>query len=130
MRGDRVLVIDDSKVMVARIAHELQAGGYDVITAENGYRGIDSAIQNRPALIICDYTLPGMTGDRILEKLKSDPATQAIPVIVYSSQADENVVDACTKAGASAHLQKTGDYAALIRKIRDLLGEGDFEVEF
>ncbi len=116
--------------MVARITHELQAVGYEVISAENGYRGIDSALQNRPALIVCDYTLPGMTGDRITEKLKSDPATEAIPVIIYSSQADQAVVESCRNAGASAQLQKTGDYAALIRKIRDLLGEGDFEVEF
>lgn len=116
--------------MQARIVHELEAAGYHVVSADDGYKGIETARSQRPVLVICDYTLPGMSGDRVIVALKGDPATADIPVLIYSSQADPETVEACRRLGAADHIEKTGDYKALIDKVRDLLGEGDFEVEF
>ncbi|MEW6365408.1 MAG: response regulator [Acidobacteriota bacterium] len=130
MPGQTILIIDDSKVQVARTARELAKAGYNSISADNGYSGIELAIRSRPAVVLCDYTLPGMCGDRVVEELRGNPVTARIPVVIYSSQADAALIEECMRAGAAGLVQKTGDYAALVAKIRDVLGETDFEVEF
>lgn len=129
MKRARILVIDDSKVMVLRITHELEGAGYEVICEDNGYRGIERAKKDSPDLIIADYTLPGMTGDRLIEKLKADLDTAEIPIIVHSSQADPELIEQLTELGAAAHVPKSGDWGALIARVQAVL-ESDFEVEF
>ncbi len=125
-----ILVIDDSKVSLMRTNRELENAGYAVITENNAYSVFESAIDNHPKLIICDYTMPGMNADRIIRKLKTDAATAGIPIIVYSSQSDQPLVENVIELGASALVEKSGDYTLLLEKIKELLGENDFMVEF
>ncbi len=130
MPGQTILIIDDSKVQIARTSRELAKAGYGTISADNGYSGVELAIRDRPAVVLCDYTLPGMCGDRVIQELRNNPATARIPILIYSSQADPALIEGCMRLGAAGLVQKTGDYAALVAKIRDVLGETDFEVEF
>jgi len=129
MPGGKVLVIDDSRVMLALIDHVLAEAGYRVFTTSNPYRALDAIVAHEPDAIVCDYTMPGMGAERLVPKLKADPRASQIPVIVYSSQSDPYLEETVLGFGAAALIEKSGDCKALIAKLRDLL-EKDFEVEF
>lgn len=76
-----ILVVDDDADIRALLRHKLTAAGYDVILADDG--GVaERAVRDRGAdLIVTDISMPGMTGDQFVAKLREDPALPAIPVI-------------------------------------------------
>lgn len=84
--GRRVLVIDDQESDRYIVNRLLRAAGEDVIEAATGIEGLRRARDDRPDLIVLDLVLPGMDGFEILQRLKHDPPTAGIPVVVVSSQ--------------------------------------------
>jgi signal transduction histidine kinase len=82
------LVVDDQRVVREEVAGYLTKMGVEVVEAENGQDGYDKAIQVAPHLIITDITMPIMDGLALLDKLKSQTATQHIPVVVMTSSED------------------------------------------
>ena len=80
-----LLVIDED------FSHSLLRGllaelGYSDLEAADGPAGLDRAAQDRPRAIFLDLIMPGLTGFEVLERLKADPATRPIPVIINSSK--------------------------------------------
>jgi CheY-like chemotaxis protein len=101
----RILLVEDSKPI--RMANEsaLQKAGYEVICAEDGEAALDRAQQQSPDLILLDLILPKISGPEVLQKLKRNPQTAGIPVVVVSSLSEKNrqkLVD----AGAEDYLEK------------------------
>jgi CheY-like chemotaxis protein len=77
-----------------------------LLAAMNGNLGFDLAREHRPDLILVDLHLPGMSGEELLERLKTDPATAAIPVVVISADATESQIERLRSAGAHDYLTK------------------------
>jgi PAS domain S-box-containing protein len=77
-----------------------------LLAAMNGNLGFDLAREHRPDLILVDLHLPGMSGEELLGKLKTDPATSAIPVVVISADATESQIERLQSAGARDYLTK------------------------
>jgi CheY-like chemotaxis protein len=100
-----VLLVDDSKFL--RLANEklLQRAGYTVITAADGEEAIRAAADAHPDVVILDMMLPKVQGPEVLRRLKVDPMTRHIPVVVLSSlsQANENKL---VGDGAAAYVEK------------------------
>lgn len=90
-RKHPVLVIDDDEEVRYTIGQYLNSKGYDVIFAENGKKGIQTAIDIQPFAITLDIMMPGQDGWSVLEKLKENQATKDIPVIVISINGDKQV---------------------------------------
>ncbi len=118
--NDLALVIDDNHDDVGLIARQLEADGLTVLTAYDGESGLDLARSRHPAFITLDVVMPGYDGWAILQVLKADPTTAAIPIIVCSH------VDGTRRAyalGASEFLQKPISGELLREAVRRIGGQ-------
>jgi response regulator RpfG family c-di-GMP phosphodiesterase len=83
--GQKILVVDDDVNHVVLLKKRLEASGYRTLVAHDGVDGLNQAIHQRPDLIITDVLLPRMNGFKLVEQLKSNPETNAIPIIMMSA---------------------------------------------
>jgi CheY-like chemotaxis protein len=83
--GERtVVVIDDDRRSIDLLTVYAEAAGLRVVSAHDGQRGIELIRGLQPAIVVLDILLPGLDGWQVLESLKADPATAAIPVVIVS----------------------------------------------
>ena len=101
-----VLVVDDSKSARLMLRKMLQGFGMMVDTAESGEEALNYLRDRQPDAIFMDHTMPGMDGLMALRQIKSDPATAAIPVAMYTSRDEVNYREEARVAGAIDVLTK------------------------
>lgn len=115
-----VLVVDDEKDIRDYIADELRKN-YDVILAENGEEGYELAVNRLPDLIITDIMMPGMNGYEMCKKLKDNPATSHIPVMLLSAKdTNQDKIDGYD-AGADSYITKPFSTALLRSRVSNIL---------
>jgi len=103
----RILIVEDNSESRELLALILRRSGYDVAEAATGLDAIDQAHATRPDLIIMDLGLPQITGDQATARLKADPSTRDIPVIVNTAfQRESSLVGRAIAAGAAQILYK------------------------
>lgn len=105
----RILVIEDNPDNLALAVYLLRAAGHDTIEASNGVQGVRAAHASAPDLIVCDLQMPVLNGFEVLQHLRVDPATRAIPVVAvtaFSMSGDRARVEA---AGFDGYLSKPID---------------------
>jgi DNA-binding response OmpR family regulator len=111
----KLLVVDDSLMLLSFVKDVLLDAGYDVITASSGDEAVRVAQTDLPALVLLDFILPDMKGDEVCRRLLENPGTAAIPVVYMSgygaelqaSQAQSNVIGFLNKPFTSDLLIKT-----------------------
>lgn len=81
----KILIIEDDKFLRRLIGQKLINEGYDILEAVDGEEGLKKVKEARPDLVLLDLILPGIDGFEVLAKLKSDPVTSVIPVIILSN---------------------------------------------
>lgn len=106
MARGSILVIDDEIEFIDAVKMRLEANDFTVIGAQNGKDGFEKAHTESPRLILLDLVMPKMNGFEALSKLKSDPRTSLIPVIVVTAQGDIEYAFDAGKLGASDYLIK------------------------
>ena len=84
--GLTILAIDNHPMAIEVVEAELAPEGYRVLAALDGETGILLARQEQPSLIVLDLLMPGLDGFAVIERLRADPATAAIPVIILTSK--------------------------------------------
>ncbi len=92
-----------------------------IIPAMQGRLGLELAREHHPVLILLDLHLPDIGGDQVLQELRDDPATTAIPVVILSADATPGQVQRLLSAGASAYLTKPFDVRELLRVVDDIV---------
>jgi two-component system, cell cycle response regulator DivK len=117
-----VLVIEDNPVNLELVTAILEEEGCQVLAAEAPAVGLRLAAAERPDLIVMDVQLPGMTGYEAMRRLKADPATAVIPVVVVTAQAMRGEEVKARQAGCDAYLTKPLDARAFRDIVRRLLG--------
>lgn len=80
----KILVIDDSLMLLSFVQEFLAEANYDVVTAANGEDGLRAAAEQNPGLVLLDYLLPDIKGDEVSRRLRDDSATAAVPVLFMS----------------------------------------------
>ena len=85
MENKKVLVIEDDKFLRELISQKLLKEGYDIAEAVDGEKGIEAVKKEKPALILLDLILPGIDGFEVLARIKADPGTSEIPIIILSN---------------------------------------------
>lgn len=118
----KVLYIEDNLSNV-RLIERVFTGWDDLklIPAMQGMVGLELAREHRPDLILLDVHLPDLAGDRVLERLKSDPATREIPVVVMSADATSSQIKKLLGGGAVEYLTKPIDLEQLFRVLKEQL---------
>lgn len=115
--GLKVLVVDDDPQLRTLVSRFLGTKGFEVVTAENGELGAQAAIDERPGLIIMDLNMPVMNGFEATRKVKAQPETKAIPVIVLTAEDAMSNYDAIYEAGADAYVAKPVDFEQLLGRV-------------
>ena len=101
-----ILVVDDLKENRELLFRRLAPLGYSVLMADNGQHALESVAANPPDVILLDILMPGLDGFEVLRRLKADPATQHIPIIMLSALDDEPGIARCIEMGAEDYLAK------------------------
>ena len=99
----------------------LASADYEMVEAENGQEALDRRRQARPDLILMDIQLPVMDGYEATRRIKADPATKAIPIIVVTSYALSGDEGKAREAGCDAYVTKPYSPRQLLAKIREFL---------
>ncbi|HEX4341952.1 MAG TPA: response regulator, partial [Verrucomicrobiae bacterium] len=85
--ANKILVVDDEPYMHRLMKHHLERNGFAMISANNGREAVDTAVREKPVLIIMDVMMGEMDGLTALKHLKKDDATKGIPVIMITANA-------------------------------------------
>ena len=117
----RILMVDDFHDNREMYAAYLRFSGFIVDEAVTGTEAIEKALATPPNLIVMDLSLPGMDGWEAMRRLKSDPKTTQIPIVVVSGHALEDSVQAAKAAGCDAFLRKPCLPQALLAEVKKLL---------
>lgn len=117
----RVLVVDDEPRNVRLLESLLKHEGVDVHSATSGEAALEELTRFKPDLILLDIMMPFMDGHEVAARIKADPATASIPIIVVTSLDDRASRLAALKAGAEDFLSKPIDRAELSVRVRNLL---------
>mgnify|MGYP002525632470 FL=1 len=125
----KVLVIDDDSMVRETVVRLLILEGYQVIEAAYGQAGYASAISDSPNIILLDLNMPIMDGFEVLHKLKSNPETERIPVIVLTARIDAESERRCMAAGATDYIKKPWGPAELQERIAIIVGAKELERE-
>jgi two-component system, OmpR family, alkaline phosphatase synthesis response regulator PhoP len=88
MEKKTVLLVDDDPDFVGAVKTVVEQGGYQVAVAYDGEEALESVGQSKPDLIILDVMMPGLNGHKVCDRLKADPATSSIPIILLTSVAE------------------------------------------
>ncbi len=116
-----ILVVEDNKELLDYLAHRLSLYNYKIIKAENGVVALEQLESINPELIITDWLMPDMNGLELIRKLKSNPETTHIPVIMLTNKFEiENNLNA-TIAGADYYISKPINMEFLLAKIRTII---------
>ena len=117
----RILVVDDSETVLNFLRTILENEQYEVATATNGNDGLAQAHQSLPDLVVTDSIMPGLDGFGLLHALRTDPATEAVPVIMLTSGAAEDPDHIAREPQPDAFVRKSADLTPLLAEIRGAL---------
>lgn len=119
----KILFIEDEPDMVAVARPRLEHAGYKMISAPDGIQGIRAAIDEKPDLILLDILMPQMDGYETCERLKKEPQTKDIPVIIVTAVGSKGLADNCKFVGADDYIRKPYNPEELIAKIKKFVKE-------
>jgi len=117
----RILVVEDEADLRELIQYNLTRGGYAVDTAETGEEAIHRARQTPPGLVLLDLLLPRMDGLEVCRRLKADPATASIPVIMVTAKGEDEDVVKGLELGADDYVTKPFSPRVLLARVRAVL---------
>lgn len=118
----RILVIDDNADLLQMIRLLLEErGGHEVVLSAEGQDGLDKAASDPPDLAIIDVMMPGMTGYEVCERLRSNPSTTDIPIIILTARGQDVDRQAALEAGADVYIAKPVTMADLLEQVNELL---------
>jgi DNA-binding response OmpR family regulator len=121
----RLLVIDDHNDIRENTAEILTLAGYEVFTAENGKRGVETALRERPELIICDIMMPELDGYGVLHLLRKNEATLDTPFIFLTAKTERVDFRKGMEMGADDYITKPFDEIELLNAIEIRLKKND-----
>ncbi len=119
--GERILVVDDEADIVALVAYHLAKSGYQVSTASSGTEALETARRDRPALIVLDLMLPGMSGYDVLKELRGSALTRDIAVLMLTARREEQDRIQGLVLGADDYLTKPFSPQELVLRVAAIL---------
>jgi twitching motility two-component system response regulator PilG len=122
MKKNRILVVEDEESLLKLESILLSSKGYNVTGVMDGKSALEEVMANRPDLVILDIMLPEIDGFEVCRRIKENPATCTIPVVMLTAKKNSQDVARGTEVGANAYLTKPFKSAKVIEVIENLLG--------
>src|SRR5260221_8950098 len=105
----RILLIEDNLALLDVMKSLLVARGHEVLTAQNGEKGLQAALREAPDLVVCDLQLPVVSGYGVARVLKSNPEARSIPLVAVTGFAMVGDRESALSAGFDGYLTKPID---------------------
>jgi PleD family two-component response regulator len=119
--GAKILVVDDDPFILRLLEIELRASGFEVRTASDGAEGLARALEERPDLVLADVMMPNLDGLELTRRLRADPRTAGVPVIMLTARALSADKVEGLAAGADDYVVKPFDAPELVARIRGVI---------
>ena len=117
----KILLVEDNEMNRDMLSRRLVRGGYEVIIAEDGARGVAMATSDRPDLILMDMSLPVIDGWEATRRIKATPELRKIPIIALTAHAMATDRDRALEAGCDDYDTKPIELQRLLGKVQTLL---------
>ena len=123
MARPRILIIEDDPDIAESLSYNLERDGLKSRIAETGERGLTAALDSEgpPALVILDLMLPGMSGTEICRRLRREPSTKRVPIIMLTARTSEADRVAGLDLGADDYITKPFSVRELMARVRAVL---------
>ena len=118
-----VLIIEDEKLIIVSTQMVLESVGFRVESATDGEEGIRKARDLRPDLILLDIMMPGIDGWETLKRLKRDPETQGVPVVIFTAREHARGHQKSAEMGAAGYFKKPFEPDELIDLVEKHVGQ-------
>ena len=114
----KILVVDDEKPIHSYLQRKLTKLGYTVFVAEDGEEALSMTLSSFPDIILLDIKIPKINGIEVCKRIKSDPRTKDIPVLILSAKAQSEEIREGLDAGASKYLTKPISFPDILKEIQ------------
>jgi two-component system phosphate regulon response regulator PhoB len=121
MAKTRILVVDDEADIRELVRLNLAREGYEILDCESGEQALSLSRSKSPDLVVLDLMLPGIDGLEVCKKLKADPKTAPIPVVMLTAKGEDADVVAGLEVGADDYVAKPFSGKVLVARVRRLL---------
>jgi CheY-like chemotaxis protein len=119
-----IVVADDAPDIVDLVRIALERKGYEVRTVEDGQAALDALAERRPDVLVLDVWMPGLDGVEVTRRVKADPATRDVPILVLTAAVHGTTLEDAQAAGADAAMRKPFRPPALVEQIAELAARG------
>jgi len=102
----RILIVDDSPILVRLLEYMLQSAGYETETVPDGQAALDSIARRMPAMVFLDVMMPDMDGLEVLQRIRANPHSVDLPVVMLTAKAQKADRETALREGADAYLTK------------------------
>lgn len=123
MTAKKVLIVDDEAFIREMVRVKLGFCGIDTIEGSNGLEGLEQAVRAKPDLILLDIMMPKMDGIELCLRLKSNPDTSRIPVIMLTARGERSAKERSEALGVKDYLTKPFSLQVLADRILEILSE-------
>ncbi len=117
----KIFYAEDSDSLIKLMTYKLQNEGYDVTVFPNGEEVYEKVVSEKPDLVILDLMMPIKDGLTVLKEIKSNPETATIPVIMLTTNAEEETILNALEIGAEEYITKPFSTAVLLAKIKKII---------
>ncbi len=121
----KILVVDDEPHVVRLLQVNLQRAGYEVVTAHNGLQALAKVKEERPSLVVLDLIMPHLSGWDTLKRLRLEPETARLPVILLTAKAQDKDVFDGYQLGCDLYMTKPFNPLELLSFIERILTPSD-----
>ena len=117
----RILIADDEPNIVVSLEFMMKREGYDVLVARDGTEALATIRGSRPALVLLDGMMPGMSGFEVCEAVRADPDLAGTRIVMLTAKGRDTDVAKGLALGADAYMTKPFSTRELVEKVRSLL---------
>ncbi|MBI5555343.1 MAG: response regulator [Elusimicrobia bacterium] len=121
----KILVVDDEPHVRILLKSRLEANGYAVVTAYGGTQALEKVKEEKPDLILLDIVMPDLNGYEVAQRLKSDPETAALPIIIFTASNIRELEDKCRDLGVDYVIMKPFSPEVMLGMVKELFKKNE-----